>query len=61
PVGSSDEVTEALAKKTCSRCAVRADCLSYAMETNQSEGIWGGLTPRERRSLRRKERRRAAG
>lgn len=41
------------AKAICAGCPVFDDCLSYALETNQSEGIWGGRTPRERRKLRR--------
>jgi predicted RecB family nuclease len=40
------------AKKICSTCPVQKDCLSYALETNQSDGIWGGLTLEERRRLR---------
>ena len=38
----------------CSICPVAADCLEYALETNQRSGIWGGTTEDERRSLRRK-------
>jgi len=30
------------ARAICGRCAVRANCLSYALE-NVPEGIWGGL------------------
>ena len=40
------------AKKLCSTCPVRTACLAYAIETNQQDGIWGGLTPEERRRLR---------
>ena len=40
------------AKKLCSTCPVRTACLVYAVETNQQDGIWGGLTLDERRRLR---------
>ena len=31
------------AKAVCGLCAVRANCLSYALEA-RPEGIWGGIT-----------------
>jgi hypothetical protein len=33
---------------------VEDDCLAYAIATNQSEGIWGATTPKERAKLRRR-------
>jgi WhiB family transcriptional regulator, redox-sensing transcriptional regulator len=44
----------AKAKAICSACPVADACLSWAIETNQSEGIWGGHTASERRTLRRR-------
>ena len=41
------------AKAVCRPCAVRANCLSYALEA-MPEGIWGGTTPDERRTARRR-------
>ncbi len=41
-----------LAKKTCRVCPVRRECLAYAMDSCVDDGIWGGLTERERRWLR---------
>jgi WhiB family redox-sensing transcriptional regulator len=41
------------AKAVCDPCAVRANCLSYALEA-RPEGIWGGTTPDERRAARRR-------
>ncbi|MDX1468347.1 MAG: WhiB family transcriptional regulator [Acidimicrobiia bacterium] len=41
------------AKAVCSGCPVADECLTWAIETNQTEGIWGGHTARERRGLRR--------
>ena len=41
------------AKAVCRSCAVRDDCLTWAMETREPWGVWGGLTERERMLLRR--------
>jgi WhiB family redox-sensing transcriptional regulator len=42
------------AKRICSRCEVRADCLEYALGHDERFGIWGGLSERERRKLKRR-------
>jgi WhiB family redox-sensing transcriptional regulator len=44
---------EAAAKSVCALCPVRMQCLMDALESDERFGIWGGLTERERRSLRR--------
>jgi WhiB family redox-sensing transcriptional regulator len=41
------------AKAVCRACVVREDCLEYALENSEKFGIWGGLSERERRKLRR--------
>jgi WhiB family redox-sensing transcriptional regulator len=41
------------AKRICSGCDVRAECLDYALAHDERFGIWGGLSERERRRLRR--------
>lgn len=41
------------AKKTCQRCEVRVECLEYALDNGERFGIWGGLSERERRKLKR--------
>ena len=41
------------AKKVCRACEVRAECLEYALEHDERFGIWGGLSERERRRLKR--------
>ena len=38
------------AKQVCDECPVSADCLEYALETNQDSGIWGGTSEEERRA-----------
>lgn len=40
------------AKKICATCEVRAQCLEYALANDERFGIWGGLSERERRKLR---------
>lgn len=50
-----DEVGIDYAKGICNRCPVREACLDEAMNRNESFGIWGGLTPGERRMRRRQE------
>ena len=45
-------VQVAEAKAVCRGCPVREFCLDYAVTTGQEAGIWGGLTPAERRLLR---------
>lgn len=41
------------AKKVCLSCEVRAECLDYALKNDERFGIWGGLSERERRRIRR--------
>lgn len=41
------------AKRVCHGCEVRAECLEYALEHDERFGIWGGLSERERRRLKR--------
>lgn len=41
------------AKRICDGCEVRSECLEYALENDERFGIWGGLSERERRKLRR--------
>ena len=42
------------AKKVCVACEVRAECLEYALAHDERFGIWGGLSERERRKLKRR-------
>jgi WhiB family redox-sensing transcriptional regulator len=42
------------AKKICTGCEVRAECLEFALANDERFGIWGGLSERERRRLRRR-------
>ncbi len=42
------------AKRVCASCEVRSECLEYALANDERFGIWGGLSERERRKLRRR-------
>lgn len=55
------DTREMRAKQVCGACAVRTQCLGYALEMEQrgtrkdarliNEGIWGGMSKRERGAL----------
>lgn len=39
------------AKAVCRGCLVRSECLAYALDEGIKQGIWGGLSERERRKV----------
>ncbi|MBA5846792.1 WhiB family transcriptional regulator [Gordonia amicalis] len=41
------------AKRICQGCEVKAECLEYALHNDERFGIWGGLSERERRRIKR--------
>jgi WhiB family redox-sensing transcriptional regulator len=41
------------AKEVCRACIVRVECLEYALMNGEKFGIWGGMSERERRRIRR--------
>lgn len=43
------------AKTLCASCPLQAMCASYAID-NEAYGVWGGMTPNERREARRRSR-----
>ena len=42
------------AKRVCLACEVRAECLEYALANDERFGIWGGLSERERRRVKKR-------
>jgi hypothetical protein len=41
-------VVTAFAKRMCKSCPIQKDCFTYAVESRQKYGIWGGTSPSER-------------
>jgi WhiB family redox-sensing transcriptional regulator len=59
--GAGDERWE-LAKAICQNCIVRRQCLELALQSEEHDdrwGVFGGLTPLERRSVRDKKKAKA--
>jgi WhiB family redox-sensing transcriptional regulator len=58
PVGSSEGALEQTehARAICLDCAVRPECLEWALATCQDAGVWGGLDEEQRREIRRARR-----
>ncbi|WP_309132526.1 WhiB family transcriptional regulator [Brevibacterium sp.] len=42
------------AKRVCGSCEVRSECLEYALANDERFGIWGGMSERERRRLKKR-------
>jgi len=62
PISMTGKAAEqiARARRVRAGCRVRRECLDFALDTGETEGIWGGTTPDERIQVRRQrnERRR---
>jgi WhiB family transcriptional regulator, redox-sensing transcriptional regulator len=61
-IGSDFDAQVTEAKAVCACCHVRTKCLAWALNAGAEAdyGIWGGLTERERRTIRRERRRATA-
>ncbi|MGP4085969.1 WhiB family transcriptional regulator [Streptomyces sp. KR55] len=57
PIGNTGPTLEQIdeAKAVCRRCPVVEQCLDWAIQVGQVEGIWGGMTDSERRAVRRRQ------
>ncbi|HEX3707419.1 MAG TPA: WhiB family transcriptional regulator [Mycobacteriales bacterium] len=42
------------AKAVCRACDAVDECLSWALDSDQDAGVWGGLSEDERRAVRRR-------
>lgn len=40
------------AEKLCAPCAVKDECLRFALDNNEWQGIWGGTSGRQRRIIK---------
>lgn len=58
PVGTSGPalLQIAQAKAVCRGCPVVSECLTWALESGQDAGVWGGMSEDERRALKRRGR-----
>jgi WhiB family transcriptional regulator, redox-sensing transcriptional regulator len=52
PIGSTGPALQQIdeAKAVCRSCAVVEECLTWALESGQDAGVWGGLSEDERRA-----------
>lgn len=62
PIGNSGPALLQIeeAKAVCRRCPVIEQCLQWALESGQDEGVWGGLSEADRRNMRRRVARKRA-
>lgn len=42
------------AKRLCDGCAVKSECLDYAIANDERFGVWGGASAEEREAIRRR-------
>lgn len=56
PIGTSGPALLQIeqAKAVCRRCPVVDDCLQWALESGQDDGVWGGKSDLERRRVKRR-------
>lgn len=52
----SDGVGVTNAQRVCGGCAVRAECLEFALTKREEHGVWGGASEKERRRILRSRR-----
>jgi WhiB family redox-sensing transcriptional regulator len=51
-----EDTTGATAIAVCATCPVQTECLNYALAADEKFGVWGGMSRRERRLIRRDQR-----
>ncbi|PZH08479.1 transcriptional regulator [Streptomyces sp. NTH33] len=53
PVGTTGPALRDVegAKRICARCPVTTECLSFALSSGQTSGVWGGTGEEERVAL----------
>jgi WhiB family redox-sensing transcriptional regulator len=56
PIGTTGPAATQVeqAKVVCQRCPAVEPCLTWAVETGQDAGVWGGTSEDERRALKRR-------
>ena len=56
PESTTGPGTYARARRICARCPVRDECAEYAITHAMTAGLWGSMTPAERKQERRRRR-----
>ncbi len=53
PIGAkrAAAIQYAHARQVCQRCEVSTQCLQFALDTRTDFGVWGGITPLERKRM----------
>jgi len=46
--GPEKKARESAAKKICTACPIKTECLEHALTVPENFGVWGGLTEEER-------------
>lgn len=49
---SVDWRTAMQAVRVCHSCPIELPCLRYALDSGETDGIWGGMTPSQREAAR---------
>lgn len=57
PVQANGDEDTPMARMVCRGCPVRSECLAYAVAIPTLDGIWGGMTQKERDAIRRRRKR----
>lgn len=40
------------AREVCARCEIREACLQFALDNNETIGVWGGTSSKDRRQMK---------
>jgi WhiB family transcriptional regulator, redox-sensing transcriptional regulator len=56
PIGTTGPALRQVdeAKAVCRRCEAIDDCLTWALDSDQDAGVWGGMDEAERRAAKRR-------
>jgi WhiB family redox-sensing transcriptional regulator len=56
PIGNTGPALQQIeeAKAVCRHCSAVEKCLTWALDSGQEAGVWGGLSEDERRALKRR-------